>query len=415
MCIIQDNNDDWKREAACMALIYKNATFTISATHCRGSGNTLFSDPNRIIPGEVVAELPNGIPVRLEQHSPHPFQYSSNAPGASDDRVAESLDLYLDPTLNLLVRGWVYQEVLLSPRTLYFLANEIMWRCQEHTVCQCARYDFDEDTAYSPDMKAVTDSTGTHYYSTRGRQQIATRNWANIIRVYSSRQLTYQQDKLPALAGIAEEYGKATGWTYLCGLWKENIQDTLGWYRDSCTTPAAPRPHSSLPSWSWASIASPVEVAEKSAQMVEFESCQITYKNGGNPYFGDVEEAVLNVKGDVFQGKLVPVTGHSGDLSSPQKYGFSMMSRVCKFEEDCIIPETSILVGSDVLCLITKVREFRGTTKSVKGLLLRCVDENAKRYERLGSILVTGNGHRDDWGLNWRTRLKVSKKRLSLI
>lgn len=415
MCIIQDDNNDWKREAACMALIYKNATFTISATHCRGSGDTLFSDPNRIIPGEVVAKLPNGIPVRLEQHSPHPFQYSSNAPGASDDRVAESLDLYMDPTLNLLVRGWVYQEVLLSPRTLYFLANEIMWRCQEHTVCQCARYDFDEDTAYSPGMKAVTDSTGTHYYSTRGRQQIATQNWANIIRVYSSRQLTYQQDKLPALAGIAEEYGKATGWTYLCGLWKENIQDTLGWYRDSYTTPAGPRPHSSLPTWSWASIASPVEIADQSAQMIEFESCQITYKTRGNPYLGDVEQAVLNVKGDVFHGKLVPITDHSGDLSSPQKYGFSTMSRVCKFEEDCIIPETSTLVGSDALCLITKLREFRGATRSVKGLVLRCVDKNAKRYERLGSILVTGNGPRDDWGLHWRTSLNISKKRLSLI
>lgn len=399
-----------------MALIYKNATFTISATHCHGSSETLFGNPDRIIAGEHVADLPGGISVRLEQHIPHPFQYSNHPAWASEERVAENLDLELNPGLGLLTRGWVYQEVLLSPRTLYFLEHEIMWRCQEHTVCQCARYDFDEETDYNPDIQSVTDTTGTHYYSPRSCQLIASRNWANIIRIYSARQLTYQNDKLPALAGIAEEYGKATGWIYMCGLWKENLKDTLGWYRNAHATPAAPRPDANLPTWSWGSIESPVEVEEQSAQLVEIESCHIKYKDGGNPYLGDVQEAVLNVKGDVFHGELVSLNDHLEDLSSPQKYGVSTKCGIVKhFEEDCIITEASMLAGSTVLCLITKTREFHGMTKSVKGLVLRCMDEDFDRYERLGSIVMRANGPRDDWGTHWRTRLNVSKKRLSLI
>lgn len=260
MYIIQGDSADWVREASCMASIYKNATFTISATHCNGSIDSLCSDPSQIVPATHVGDLPGGTPVHLEQHLPHPFRYNG----------LEYFDNPMHPSLLLLSRGWVYQEVLLSPRTLYFLANEIMWRCRKHTVCQCARYDFDE-RGYDPQvpLNTIPDSAGPFYYSKRGCRPTAGRTWNSIVQTYSSKDLSYPQDRLPALAGIAEEYANATGDTYVCGLWWHEITEGFGWSRGSAV---APRPETNLPTWSWASIASEADIDRSSAEEVKFES-----------------------------------------------------------------------------------------------------------------------------------------------
>ncbi|KAJ0109411.1 Uncharacterized protein J7T55_000336 [Diaporthe amygdali] len=344
MCIIQGDSADWKHEASSVASIYKNATFTISATHCRGSSESLFSDPNKFITGEYIADLPGGISVHLEEYMPHPFAYHGIRP--EGQHSTELMDSGESSTMSLLSRGWVYQELLLSPRTLYFLEHEIMWRCREHAVCQCARYDLDDITTYNNNVTAVTDSTGTEYYSRRNCQPISSRAWTDIVESYSSRSLTYAQDKLAALAGIAEEYGKDTGWTYLCGLWQEIVLKCLCWYRKSSIP--APRPDASFPTWSWASTATSVGFPSKSVQEIQFESCHITYKNEGSPYVGDIEVAVLNIRGDAFPANLTPCSDHD-QLKNPslsgfyQRYDVSVMSSFTfVLTEDCVIPELFI-------------------------------------------------------------------------
>lgn len=443
MCIIQGDSADWKHEASSMASIYKNATFTISAIHCNGSSESLFSDPNRIIPGALVGELSGGTPVHLEQHLPHPFRYHH---GSADSHL-EFFDHLMDSKLNLLSRGWVYQEVLLSPRTLFFLANEVMWRCREYTVCQCARYDFNEGLYENSGLKAITDSAGTLYYSGRGSQQIASRGWANIVEVYSSKDLTFPKDRLPALAGIAEEYGNATGREYICGLWWEDMKQSFGWSRNH-TTSRARRPDNSLPTWSWASIET--EVMLHDSEGVEFESCHITYNNQGNPYLGDVKEAVLNVRGDAFPAKLVPPS-HFDQYNKISKYsyhggwGVSVLSFISELEQDCDLTETSTLVNADVLCLILCVHvdidrdrdrdldfdlDLNGDLDEAldayfdgvfdedgdgdghfECLVLRGVDDLASRYERLGRVKFNG----DKLQSGWKTQWNVSKKRLALV
>lgn len=409
MCIIQGDSADWVREASCMASIYKNATFTISATHCNGSSDSLFSDPSQIIPARYVGDLPGGIPVHLEQHLPHPFRYSG----------VEYFENPMDPSLILLTRGWVYQEVLLSPRTLYFLANEIMWRCREHTVCQCARYDLDEDGYEPPEPpKAIADSAGPLYYSKQGCRPLNRRDWTAIVQTYSSKDLTYPQDKLPALAGIAEEYQNAYKYTYLCGLWWENAPWRFGWSRASGSA-IAPRPDTNLPTWSWASIASEVDVEKSSAVEVEFESYQITYNNEGSPYMGDVKEAVINVTGEVFPATLVPPGRFDqyddisiGNVSG--EWGVSVMSWIMVLLEDCELTETSTTAYTDVLCLMLCSCGEGHPTGTISCLVLRAVDGHAERYERLGRVWINGydldNGD-DDWKMDWG----VSKKTLALV
>ncbi|TVY91388.1 hypothetical protein LAWI1_G004675 [Lachnellula willkommii] len=77
------------------------------------------------------------------------------------------------------------------------------------------------------------------------------KNWATIVREYSSRKLTFKKDKLIALAGIAAAIQDQTRDKYYAGMWGRNLEWQLSWYLPDQpalqrTTP--PR----APTWSWA-------------------------------------------------------------------------------------------------------------------------------------------------------------------
>lgn len=379
MCIIQGDDGDWKHEAASMASIYRNATFTISAARSRGSYDSLFSDPTNTAAGEHIGDLPRVGPVRLEKEPAHPFSY------------LEDEAYLMGSGLVLLGRGWVYQEVLLSPRTLYFLPDEIMWRCQEHVVCQCARYDADDMTGYSKYVKVHTGKSGIHQISDGARKRLFRRDWAQLVFDYASREFTFHKDKLPALAGVAEEFGKQRQWTYICGLWQEDLPRNLMWHRRPQSDPETrPKGPDKLPTWTWASISSPLVFAEGEPKSIQFESCNLEYNDEETgPYLGDVRNAVLTITGDFFPAKLIEKRNsyRLKNLLSPypdrNRYGVSIMSEYFMgLIEDCFhFESTRKLKNSDVLCLATE-NEY----KDFEGLVLHCVDIDNELYERIGWV-----------------------------
>jgi hypothetical protein len=87
-----------------------------------------------------------------------------------------------------------------------------------------------------------------------------TSDWHIIVVEYTRCYLTKPTDKLAALAGLASIFRANTGFTYLTGLWKEDIRDGLLWYVGSHGHQAVR--HSEFanpgPSWSWASLRLPV-------------------------------------------------------------------------------------------------------------------------------------------------------------
>lgn len=385
MCIIKGDHGDWRHEASSMALIYKNATFTISATKSRGSYDSLFSDPAKIAAGAYIGEMARVGAVRLEESPAHPFSY------------VEDEEHLGGRGLSLLDRGWVYQEVLLSPRILYFLHDEIMWRCQDFSVCQCARYDADVND-YNTSIKVHTRGSRISYVSNGRKHQIASRSWAEIVFDYAGRQFTFPKDKLPALAGIAEEFGKKKQWTYLCGLWQEDISQNLIWHRDPVYDPET-RPDGThkLPTWTWASISTPPIFIIDEPKSIEFQNYYVVYNDEGtSPYIGDVKEAVLTIKGDFFPARLTKQCEppHLGCTrrslwKSSVKYGVSIMSKhFMPLTEDCILDESK-LENSEVLCLAVE-NEY----KEFEGLVLHRVDSSDECYERIGWI---SSDHKIDW------------------
>lgn len=408
LCIIQGDDGDWEHEAGSMGSIYKNATFTISATKSKGSHDSLFSDPINIPTGAHLGTLPGDIAVRIEEEPSHPFEYGTrNGDEGADQRE------YLR-TKGLLGRGWVYQEVLLSPRILFFLDREIMWRCQEYKVCQCARYDADEKTAYDKDFAAERESAGTHYVSRKANRQISSRSWANIIEDYADMTFTYPEDRLAALAGVAEEFGKEKQWTYICGLWQEDISEIM-WLRSPKHFPKA-RPHSSenIPTWSWASMSSVPRLPPRKSNTVEFKSYQAAYNDRGeNPYLGDVRDAVLTIEGDVLPAKIVrkcdakhlfSLKRTSFHIENPS-YGVSIMSKyLVSLVEDCILTE-SVLEEPDIL-LLGCPGNFPLDDGLFSCLVLHCADNNSGSYKRLGGVGIE---------LNIAESLDWTRKQVNLV
>lgn len=90
--------------------------------------------------------------------------------------------------------------------------------------------------------------------------------WYSLIDDYSSRFLTKESDKLPALAGLATRFNNEENWrTYMAGLWSEHLPSALLWRtklpnldNDIQATQKhsifqSPEEHRAS-SWSWASI-----------------------------------------------------------------------------------------------------------------------------------------------------------------
>jgi hypothetical protein len=83
-----------------------------------------------------------------------------------------------------------------------------------------------------------------------GRPEILN-SWRRAVLMYSACDLTFDNDKLPALSGIAKTYQHALKDEYLAGLWRSDIGNQLMW---RVLEPGTRTDGYAAPSWSWASL-----------------------------------------------------------------------------------------------------------------------------------------------------------------
>jgi hypothetical protein len=113
LCIIQDDESDWKTQSERMGDIYANATLTISAVVGEDSDSVLFVDRDPL----------KTYPCTLS------FQYPKEDGLVTQGAFLTCLDSYLPRIAYLDTRGWTFQEKYLSPRTLHFSKTEMYWTC----------------------------------------------------------------------------------------------------------------------------------------------------------------------------------------------------------------------------------------------------------------------------------------------
>lgn len=128
--------------------------------------------------------------------------------------------------------------------------------------------------------------------------------------MYSAREFTNFEDRLPAIAGIAKIISQKWNEDYVAGIWRRFLVHQLAWYRRSgwyksryVPSPSEPFPHlkerTGWPSWSWKTAPFAIRfinIEEIDAQILNHE---VKLASQDAP-FGDVLEATLTLKAKIF-------------------------------------------------------------------------------------------------------------------
>jgi hypothetical protein len=214
LCIIQDDEDDWKSQAPLMGTIYRNADYTISAASASdGNGGCFAPRKQPPIPPVTVFYQHRNEPSQMT------FSYSGSDLGTDVERSP------------LNSRAWTLQERILSRRLIHFGAGQIYFECQ--------KLSFGEDESEQVVRGQVMDILDLRLYEGLERDDIPRSSWQRpspfplswrwclLIEEYSKRSLTRHTDKLPALSGLAHEVQKRSGYVYCAGHWSEDLHISL--------------------------------------------------------------------------------------------------------------------------------------------------------------------------------------------
>ena len=141
LCIVQDDIQDWKNEAARMADVYRNAYCTVAATGSRGDQEGIFV--NRT--GQDICTL----------------RYEANDTDIlityiEEDIFALEQLLFYSP---LSQRAWCLQEKLLSPRIIHFTQSRAIWECR-------SRFETEDLLVLGPDNFGSVLTTSLFSFST---------------------------------------------------------------------------------------------------------------------------------------------------------------------------------------------------------------------------------------------------------
>jgi hypothetical protein len=193
LCIVQDSLDghDWEQESANMDKIYGNASLTIAAAAACSTTEGFFSYPRN----------------QRKSSCSIPYRLSSGQAGTVfvnayplTDYVPESIDQ----------RAWTFQEDLISPRVLRYGITQMSWKCGML-----------KENANGP-------------LNTIGGTNNLTKDeaWTKTVAGYTARSLTFNSDRLAALAGYAKWLSTRRPYDeYIAGMWKSGLLEQLVWYR----------------------------------------------------------------------------------------------------------------------------------------------------------------------------------------
>ncbi|KAE9363415.1 HET-domain-containing protein [Stipitochalara longipes BDJ] len=254
LCIIQDSEQDWASESLKMGGIYQNSFLTIAASQGKNSLAGCFN--KRSVTHDRLKSK--------NKHTLHLWKITTDTEKAGkstimlliEERGHEPLPLRSSP---LSQRGWVFQERLLSPRTIHFTTSQVVWECRDHYRL--------EDLLPAP-MRKWEDSTvsGLLDYGTYDRfilnesddkPELADFWYDRIVAErYSIRLFSHSADRLIAIAGIAQTFQGISEDRYLAGLWESNLAYGLYFrrriHRFATIFPPAHKTRR-WPSWTWSS------------------------------------------------------------------------------------------------------------------------------------------------------------------
>ncbi|KAH8645541.1 heterokaryon incompatibility protein-domain-containing protein [Tricladium varicosporioides] len=258
LCILQDSVEEWEYEAAGMGRTYGNALFTIAAANASSGEEGLFpNQDHRLHTPCALKSLDNRPSTEFPMqciHVVHPV----------DDKPAG----HTAPKGPLFDRAWVLQEEIISHATLSFTGHGMYWNCVGYQanysdpaanpglyiprpIRDAIGYYSQSRAVYQDDegVKAMSNEKVTINFVKGGPKLMLSsegiealyKNWSTLVEEYYKRSITYPSDRLPALAGIAQNLqstlqgresprGKWRPFpAYIGGVWSTDLQRGLLW------------------------------------------------------------------------------------------------------------------------------------------------------------------------------------------
>jgi hypothetical protein len=380
LCIIQDDDQDWRMQASRMADIYQGCLLTIAAAAAANSAQGLF---NCLSPG------PRGVLLSIltEQEDD------------SNIWIHQQLGHEREP---LGTRGWVLQERTLSPRTLYFGKDELTWECLGATACQCGLI---PDNFNSLKSKVNLD-----------RRMDAAYGWYSVLREYVNLQLSHEEDIFPAISGISKQFQTLLGPQYIAGLWRDSIVNDLCWQVGTIAgheSVQAQRPTKwRAPSFSWANVvlSRGSYIQYPPNLLVSYHPCVKLIDTYcvpvGTDDTGQLSDAYIDLEGILVAATIRNLAGNcrwvlESDIRSFQPQGFFP-----DYGYEIDGPHR-IVDGDEVLCLPV-LQEFMDApywrrywlvlreTKRRQDVRDGDTTEDIPVYERIGFLEEKGDPHNED-------------------
>ncbi|KAK4957973.1 hypothetical protein LTR10_004398 [Elasticomyces elasticus] len=240
LCIIQGDEDDWRRESMNMNYVYQHATVTITS---EASPKSSIGIEDSMKPARRPSSMLPWALSRCENKSLQGKIY-----------FRESEEPSRGPLSN---RAWTLQEEVLSPRIIRFAEQQVLWRC-----CSEVWSEWEPGrgrTFYWEYAETWWNTVQPFRKSDSGHEIIPSRNmskaildfwYMSIVNHYVSRQVTYPRDRLMALLGITREIQNYLPEPeFIAGIWAADIHSGLAWHAPVANTKAYPA--YDAPSWSW--------------------------------------------------------------------------------------------------------------------------------------------------------------------
>jgi hypothetical protein len=424
LCLIQDDVQEKLEDSLKMDAIFGNAFLTIAATSASDSSSQpLF--PPKTQPFKIQATDNKGSLHKINVRE-QPSHYSFKAPFDGNAHMNEwELPFNMSEEANLhtplLIRAWPYTERLLSPRVLHFTKSEMILECRAGYQCECGRIEdsmYDSrptdqikqefakvlaETANRPQqvngngnpghnrMDSMTNqlastnlTNGAHQELLRKRED-ALQLWSYIITEYTARHLTYDSDRLIAIANIAKALSPTMQSGYIAGQWTFSAYGLLWYPNDAsrCRRPKLLQGHN-VPSWSWASVeGSPIFFDTTTAMDL---ACRASFGPKGKR--ASAWSPIMGEPLELSGAMVAEVIFHTSPSSSSQQqpsYVLAKNGMTVDFTPDVVPPrgEDALQDGEALVCVLVSMT-FRS---SIVGIVLKPTNNgngNGNTYHRVG-------------------------------
>jgi hypothetical protein len=226
LCIIQDDDDDWKRESVRMEQVYSNAKCVLAASSASSSMEGFLNRHTA---------LPSFIP--LQSESGDISYISKNIDNFKGD-VDESI---------LNTRGWTLQERALAQRTIHFSKNQVYFECSKGVQCESLIRYTNESASLLGDSDFPS-AVETRYKG--GRVMLV----QSLYNQYSKRAFWDAQDRPIGISGLERRLALAFNTRGGYGVFQSFLERNLLWKKGDETQPLKRIQFPlgrNVPTWSW--------------------------------------------------------------------------------------------------------------------------------------------------------------------